>query len=135
MAEQDPALARIERGALVWCGLATLGALAWRGGSPDVALGVLGGGALVGTSYWAIKTSATRLTEALARRAATSEGDPRERPRLGFALAVFVLRYALLGLLAYVMIARLRLNPVGLLLGASSMVAAAAIEAMRAVRP
>jgi len=48
---------------------------------------------------------------------------------------VFVLRYALLGLLAYVMIARLRLNPVGLLLGASSMVAAAAIEAMRAVRP
>jgi hypothetical protein len=73
MAEKDPALARIERGALVWCGFATLGALAWRRGIPDVALGVLGGGALVGTSYWAIKTSATRLTEALARRAVMSE--------------------------------------------------------------
>lgn len=135
MAEKDPALGRIERGALVWCGLITLGALAWRRGSPDVALGVLGGGALVGASYWAIKSSVTRLTEALARRAGTSEGGPGERPRLGLALAVFALRYALLGLLAYVMIARLRLHPVGLLLGASSMVAAAAIEATRAVRP
>jgi hypothetical protein len=135
MAEKDPALARIERGALAWCGLVTLGALAWRRGIPDVALGVLGGGALVGSSYWAITSSVTRLTEALARRAGTPEGGPRERPRLGLALAVFALRYALLGLLAYVMIARLRLHPVGLFLGASSMVAAAAIEATRAVRP
>ena len=134
MPVKDAALERIERGALAWCGFLALGALAWRRGIPDVALGVLGGGALVGTSYWAIKTSATRLTEALARRAGTSESGPHERPRLGLALAVFVLRYALLGLLAYVMIARLRLHPVGLLLGASSMVAAAAVEAMRSAR-
>ena len=133
MPQNDPALGRIERGALVWCGLLALLALAWRRGSPDVALGVLGGGALVGASYWAIKASVSRLTETLARRAANDPG-PRARPRLSLALAVFVLRYALLGLLAYVMIARLRLHPVGLLLGASSMVAAAAVEAVRAAR-
>jgi hypothetical protein len=134
MAQKDLALGRIERGALVWCGLLALGALAWRRGSPDVAIGVLGGGALVGASYWAIKASVTRLTGALAQRAATAEAGRRARPRLGFALALFVFRYALLGLLAYVMIARLRLHPVGLLLGASSLVAAAATEAVRAAR-
>ena len=41
------------------------------------------------------------------------------------------LRYALLALLAYVMIARLRLHPVGLLAGVSSVVAAVSIEALR----
>jgi hypothetical protein len=40
-------------------------------------------------------------------------------------------RYALLGFLAYVMIARLRLPPLGLIAGASSVVAAATIEAVR----
>jgi hypothetical protein len=134
MPETDPALGRIERGALVWCGLLALGALAWRRGSPDVAMGVLGGGALVGASYWAIKTSVTRLTGTLARRGAATGSGAGARPGLGLALAVFVLRYALLGVLAYVMIARLRLHPVGLLLGASSLVAAAAVEAVRAAR-
>ena len=43
-------------------------------------------------------------------------------------------RYALLGLGAYVMIARLRLHPVGLLIGASSLVAGACIEAGRSLR-
>ena len=43
---------------------------------------------------------------------------------------VFV-RYALLVLLAYVMIARLRLHPLGLLAGASSVVVAASVEACR----
>ncbi len=133
MPEKDPALGRIERGALAWCGLLALGAFVWRRGNPEVALGVLGGGALIAVSYWAIKSSVTRLTEALARRAASGSGA-RARPSLALALAVFVLRYALLGLLAYVMIARLRLHPVGLFLGASSVVAAAAVEAMRPAR-
>ncbi|MCL4813888.1 MAG: hypothetical protein KJ061_15465 [Vicinamibacteraceae bacterium] len=61
----------------------------------------------------------------------------QERPRLPrrarpvAAAARFAGRYALLGFLAYVMIARLRLHPVGLLIGVSSVVAAAAIEAVR----
>ena len=40
-------------------------------------------------------------------------------------------RYALLGFGAYVMIARLRLPPLGLLAGASSIVAAVTVEAVR----
>jgi hypothetical protein len=47
------------------------------------------------------------------------------------AVAKLVLRYALLGFLAYVMIARLRLHPMGLLVGASSVTAAAFVEAVR----
>lgn len=40
-------------------------------------------------------------------------------------------RYALLGLMAYGMIARLRLHPIGLLIGMSSLVVAVSLEAMR----
>jgi hypothetical protein len=43
-------------------------------------------------------------------------------------------RYLVLGLAAYVMIARLRLHAVGVLIGASSLVAAASIEAVRTLR-
>jgi hypothetical protein len=50
------------------------------------------------------------------------------RWRIVFQLAG---RYALLGFMAYVMIARLRLPPVWLLAGASSIVAAVAVEAAR----
>ena len=45
-----------------------------------------------------------------------------------------VLRYALLAGMAYVMIARLRLPPMALLIGASVMVAAAALELVRGAR-
>jgi hypothetical protein len=48
-------------------------------------------------------------------------------------LVKLTLRYALLGLLAYVMIARLRLHPWGLLAGASSVVAGVSLEALRLV--
>jgi len=70
-------------------------------------------------------------------REAPPPPQEQERPRLPrrarpvAAAARFAGRYALLGFLAYVMIARLRLHPVGLLIGVSSVVAAAAIEAVR----
>ena len=134
MAEPDRTLRRIERTALVWCVALAALTLAWRRGRPDVALGVVGGGALAGASYWAIRWSVSRLTTGVARR--TREGgDARpSRRRLVVPVLVLVLRYALLGLLAYVMIARLRLHPIGLLLGASSVAAAAAFEAVRRPR-
>lgn len=132
MTERDPVLRRLERSAVIWCASLAVGALVWQRGQPGVALGVLGGGALAGASYWTITSSVDRLTAGLARRAA--QGGRRSRARLGLALAVFVLRYALLGVLAYVMIARLRLHPIGLLLGASSVAAAAATEAIRTIR-
>jgi uncharacterized membrane protein YjgN (DUF898 family) len=52
-------------------------------------------------------------------------------PRIGRFMTKVIVRYALLVLLAYVMIARLGLHPLGLLAGASSVVAAASIEAVR----
>ena len=46
----------------------------------------------------------------------------------------FITRFAILGLIAYVMMVRLRAHPVWMLLGASSLVAAAALEAVRTPR-
>ena len=59
------------------------------------------------------------------------EAIARPRPKFAWILVKLALRYALLALLAYVMIARLRLHPLGLMAGASSVVAAVSIEAVR----
>jgi len=125
--ETDPAVRRLERYAVWACLAMALVALVVRGGRPDVALGVLGGGVLSGASYWAIKTSVDRFA---------GRAGPARRRRAGQAIGtgLFVVRYALLAFGAYVMIARLRLHPVGLIVGASSVVAAAAIDALRTTR-
>ena len=103
-------------------------------GSPGPALAVLAGGLLVSLSYWTLKRSVTGLADAMSRGdASTIDGQrpARTQSRVGFTLTRLVLRYALLAFLAYVMIARLRLHPLGLLAGASSVVAAVSIEAAR----
>ena len=91
------------------------------------ALAVLAGGALIGVSYWAIGSGVHALTRANDSGAERA----RRRPSPALTVAKVTLRYALLALLAYVMIARLRLHPIGLLVGASSVVVAASIEAVR----
>ena len=48
-------------------------------------------------------------------------------------LVKFFTRYAILAFLAYVMLARLRVSPVGLLAGASSLAAAACAAAARVI--
>jgi len=125
--ERDPILRRLERDAILACAAMVAGALVVRGGHPDVAAGVLGGGLLVGASYWAIKASVDRLIGG----ARDARGGRAGRV---VGIGLFVLRYALLGLGAYVMIARLRLHPVGLVVGATSVVAAAAAGAIRTSR-
>ena len=85
------------------------------------AASVIGGGLLVAFSYWTIRSGVNALGDG--HRAAT--------PRIGPIMVKVLTRYALLALLAYVMIARLRLHPLGLLAGASSVVAAASVEAFR----
>ena len=123
---RDPMLRRLERNAWIWC-LATAGAaFGVSGGRLGPSLAILGGGGLIGVSYWSISSSIDALVTA-----ATPPARSTSRPAVAWALAKFVGRYALLALLAYVMIARLRMHPIGLLVGASSMVAAAAIEAVR----
>jgi hypothetical protein len=124
----DP-LRRIERMAIVLCmAIAALTyVVTW---SWPLALGVIGGGLLVAISLLAIRSSVDALLTLMTGGA--SMGDPQTaRRRAAGALFRLVGRYALLAVLAYVMIARLRLHPIGLLIGASSLVASAALEAVR----
>ena len=151
--DADPLLRRLERRALVFCVLAAAATLVLRGGRPEVALGVVGGGILIGVSYWAIRSSIDGIL-ALALGGMPSAGlkpggsEERERGSHPAAAEVspdaragarrsalvygfrFVGRYAVLAALAYVMLVWLRLHPVGLIIGVSSIVVAAAIEAV-----
>lgn len=90
------------------------------------ALAVAGGGLIAGVSYLAIQSGVSALVDRLVVSA-----TPPRRPAIRWAVTKLTLRYALLGFGAYVMIARLRLPPLGLLAGASSIVAAVAVEAVR----
>jgi hypothetical protein len=105
--EADPTLRRVERNAILICAAMTLGACLVRP-RPAVAAGVLGGGLLVGFSYWSLKGGVTVLVEALT---GTPSNPARPRANIRREVVKIALRYALLGLLAYVMIARLRLHP------------------------
>jgi hypothetical protein len=120
--QPDPVVRRVAYGAAVICLASAAVALAWRGGG--AAVSVLGGGLLIGVSFYTLGGGVAAIV------AAISDGSPSRWIMLG-TLARLVLRYALLGFLAYVMIARLRLHPIGLLVGASSVPAAAFVEAVR----
>jgi hypothetical protein len=115
-------LNRLQATAALCCAAMIVIALVLSHGRLRPALGVLGGGILGGVSLVGIRSGIGGMLDG-------SAGGPRRRT---LWIAAMVLgRYALLALLAYVMIARLRLHPLGLLAGASSVVAAAAIEAGR----
>ncbi len=90
-------------------------------------LGVIGGGLLIGVSFWAIRG----VVDALVRL--RSGGETGGNPA-GFALVKFFTRHAIVALAAYVMMVRLHLDPVGLLAGVSSLGVAVAVEVIRDVR-
>ena len=123
-------LRRLESTAIAVClGLALL-AMAFTSSRTDAALGVLGGGLLIAFSYWTIGSGIGALGGFFS--AAQSASDRTTLPRsVAWTVTKVIGRYALLALLAYVMIARLRLHPLGLLAGASSVVVAASVEAFR----
>ena len=101
-------------------------ALALRRGNPDAAVGVLAGGVLSAISYGTIKGAIDAVIDgAVAGR--------RPRRRWG-ALVRGLARYGLLSVAAYVMIVRLRVNPAGLVAGASSLVIAAGWEGIGGAR-
>jgi hypothetical protein len=127
---RDPLLRRIETTALTICAATAVIALLVAAEPMRTALAVLAGGALVGVSYWLIASSASAIAESLA---GAVDGAPARRPSVVWTVVKLAARYALLALLAYVMIARLRLPPLGLLAGVSSIVAAASIEAIRSL--
>jgi hypothetical protein len=120
-------LRRIEITAALVCVTFAAIALALARGRPGPAIAVLGGGLLVGVSYHTIKSATDVVVGALSG----GENVARVRRRFVWTIARIALRYALLAFLAYVMIARLRLHPLGLLAGASSVVAAVSVEAVR----
>ena len=133
--ERDPTLRGVERNSLLIAAALTAAACFVRPW-PDVALGVIGGALLVGFSYWSLKSGVStlvlRMTAIGSPAAEKAEKEKGKKDaNLPRELAKLTLRYALLALLAYVMIARLRLPPLGLIAGASSLAAAAAIEAIR----
>jgi ATP synthase I subunit len=103
---------RLRRNALIACVvMACVASVIARSASWGIA--VAGGGLLVGISFFVISSSVNGVAA-------------DRRPAL--LLLKVTGRYALLGFLAYVMIARLRLPPLGLILGASSFAVAALVE-------
>jgi hypothetical protein len=124
--EPDPLLRRIGRTSIIVCASMAAVALVLSPSPLRSALAVIGGGLIAGVSYLAIQSGVSGLVD----RVIVSSTPPR-RPALRWAVTKLTLRYALLGFGAYVMIARLRVPPLGLLAGASSIVAAVAVEAVR----
>jgi hypothetical protein len=130
MTVADPLLRRVERRALV---IALVSAsVAWAVSGMEMAAAVLGGAALIAVSYGAIRRGVTGLVSAAAARGEAGEPAPRTGVWTGVLTLAF--RYALLAGIAYVMIARLRMPPIGLLIGASAITAAAALELTRGAR-
>jgi hypothetical protein len=138
-AEPDRAVRLFERDAAIACILMAIAALAIGRGRPGGAAGVLAGGALTGLSYWALK-GVVGAVVSLAGRAGQGgggEGTPGTALPAGkrVLLAVkFLSRYALLAIGAYVMLTCFRVNPVGLLVGATTPFGAALVQVVRAAR-
>jgi hypothetical protein len=127
--DADPLLRRIERTSAVACAVMAVAALAIARGDPGPALAVVGGWLLIEVAFRSIRSGVGGMIDGLAGGGAADQATRRRRAAL--AIARIAGRYALLAVLAYVMIARLRLHPVGLIAGASSAVAAASVEAVR----
>lgn len=115
----------MERDALIACAAIAAAAWAVARGHVQAPLGVFGGGALAWISYRGIKGGIDALTGA--EGAGTGV-------RMAIGLVKFFTRYAILALSAYVMLVRLRLHPVGVVVGASSPVVAAMVAAARVLR-
>lgn len=122
---------RVARDAAALCVALALGALV---GWPDrwrIAAGVIGGGALVGLSAWAIRGAVDGWLGAA--RGGESGAASSGRAGAG-ALVKFFTRHAILALAAYGMMVRLHLDPIGMLVGVSSLVLAAGVEAIRRIQ-
>jgi hypothetical protein len=99
--------------------------------------GVLGGGFLIGISFWAIRGSVDDLVlrQSLSRRSPEGAKADESAPKsTGFTLVKFFTRHGIVALAAYGMMVRLRLDPMGLLAGVSSLGVAVAVEAIRDLR-
>ena len=105
---------------------AAMAAAAWAlaGGNVSAAAGVFGGGAIAWVSYRGIKGGVDVLT-------GVSSGGGSRRAGMAAGLVKVFTRYAILAVAAYVIMARLRLPPGAVCAGASSLVVAVMVEAVR----
>jgi hypothetical protein len=137
MEQLEPLEKRIARGTAVACLVIAVLFLLWKRNSA-APLGVIGGGLLIGISFWAIRGTVDALIllrPGLSRRS----GEAAEAGETGRISAVFVLvkfftRHAIVALAAYGMMVRLHLDPMGLLAGVSSLGVAVGVEALRDLR-
>ena len=90
-------------------------------------LGVLGGGVLIGLSFWAIRSTVDTLIS-------LRSSDETGRKSTGFALVKFFTRHGIVALAAYGMMVRLHVDPLGVLLGVTSLGIAVGVEALRDLR-
>jgi hypothetical protein len=101
-------------------------------------LGVIGGGVLIGLSWWAIQGAVDRLIAVgggLPRRSAEgAKAGETGHKTAGFSLVKFFTRHAIVALAAYGMMVRLHVDPMGLLAGVSSLGVALAVEVLRDLR-
>lgn len=119
-------LERIARDTAVACGLMALVAGAWFR-NLAAPLGVVGGGLLIGLSFWAIQGSVDAFV------GLRSGGETPRKPAR-FHLVKFFTRHGMLALAAYGMMVRLQLDPVAMLVGVTSLGVAVAVEAVRSLR-
>jgi hypothetical protein len=112
---------RFERDALVIGLVMVAGAFAWPSGGWGLARAVAGGWGLAAFAAWSLRRGVNR---------ALSGGNSS-----ALALVNFFTRYAILALAAYVMLARFRVNPLGVAAGASWPVVAACAAAARSFFP
>ena len=119
-------LDRIVRNAAAGCALvAVFYALAQR--SWPSGISVIGGGVLIGISYWAIRGAVDAAT-------ARGEGGETPLPSTRLPLVKFFTSHVILALAAYGMMVRLHLDPAGLIAGVSSLVIGVAVEVLRDFR-
>jgi hypothetical protein len=115
----DSTIRRFEREAVAACLCFAAVALVWPGGGVTAAVSILGGGGLSAISYLAVKGMANLASSGTKARI--------------WPLVKFFTRYAILASVAYVMLARLRLHPIGVIVGVTSIVVAAAAAAIRLI--
>jgi hypothetical protein len=115
----DSTIRRFERDAIAACLCFAAVALLWPGGGVAAAGAILGGGVLAAINYLALKGVVNLPIDGTKSRI--------------WPLVKFFTRYAILAFVAYVMLARLRLHPMGVIVGATSIVVAAGAAALRVI--
>jgi hypothetical protein len=130
-------IARVARDTAIACFAIAILFLLWKR-SIAAPLGVIGGGLLIGISFWAIRGTVDALVS-LRRGLPRRSGEAAKAGETGRISTVFVLvkfftRHAIVALAAYGMMVRLHLDPMGLLAGVSSLGVAVGVEALRDLR-